>query len=95
VWVVAFPSRRLGRVAGALAVGSTRWAWLALALAAGILLAQTLRIAAGVRDRAWARGSALLYAASCMAAKVPQGFGMLRYLEVRSRRRAPRLIEYK
>jgi hypothetical protein len=30
-----------------------------------------------------------------MLAKLPQGFGMVRYLEIRIRRLTPRLIEYK
>jgi hypothetical protein len=66
-----------------------------LLIAVGVVGAQTLRIAAKPSSPGRGAGDALLYAASCMIAKLPQGLGMLRYAQVRIRKLTPRLIEYK
>jgi GT2 family glycosyltransferase len=95
LWLVVLPVlAALGAVA-ALSRGSTAGAAIVLLIAVGVVGAQTLRIAAKPSSPGRGAGDALLYAASCMIAKLPQGLGMLRYVQVRIRKLTPRLIEYK
>jgi GT2 family glycosyltransferase len=95
LWVAVFPALIvLGLVLAArrespgtaLAVG---------AIGVGLAGAQTVRIAARRTAPGEDATDARLYALSCMAAKLPQALGMLRYLRSRLRRSTPRLIEYK
>jgi hypothetical protein len=76
-------------------LGDLTLVWV-LPLSALLLAAvQTARIALRRPAPGSGAGDAWLYAASCMAAKLPQSFGMLRYLRDRTRRRGAALIEYK
>ncbi len=95
VWVVAFPALlALGLLAAAHRGSSSAVLAVAVIAAAGVC-AQTARIAAKRHSRGDSAADAGVYAVSCMAAKLPQSLGMLRYLSYRRRRLAPRLIEYK
>ena len=95
LWVIVLPVLAALGVLVSLLCGSTESAVIVLLVAVGGVCAQTLRIAARRPSRGRGAGEALLYAAACMVAKLPQAFGMLRYCVVRIRKLTPRLIEYK
>jgi GT2 family glycosyltransferase len=94
-WGIGFPAL--------VAVGFVLAAWrssisvtlLVGGAAALLLLAQTARIALRRKAPGESAGDSVLYAAGCMAAKIPQLLGMLRYLGQRLMRQRARLIEYK
>ena len=95
IWVAALPVLVLGGMAIAAAQGARDAVWLVPLAALALAAAQTLRIAVRRPSPGAGAGDAWLYAASCMAAKVPQSLGMLRYVRDRARRRGSALIEYK
>jgi GT2 family glycosyltransferase len=95
VWVVAFPLLVLAAAAIAASRGSAPGALLVLAAGGAIGLLQVARVAAGRGARGRGAKERALYALSCMAGKVPQTLGMMRYLGDRSSRERPTLIEYK
>jgi glycosyltransferase involved in cell wall biosynthesis len=95
VWVVALP------------IALLIWTWLASTrgtltelcaaplIAVGLVCVQIARIALRRPSPGNGAADAWLYGASCMAAKLPQSLGMIRYLRDRARRQRPVLIEYK
>jgi GT2 family glycosyltransferase len=95
IWVVALPVLVLAATAIAAALGNFTAVWVVPLSALLLAAVQTLRIAVRRPAPGNGAGDAWLYAASCMAAKLPQSFGMLRYLRDRTRRRGAALIEYK
>jgi len=94
VWGIGFPLLVLAGAAFA-AARSPSGALLVLAAGAAIALLQVVRVAAGSGARGRGAKERGLYALSCMAGKVPQTLGMVRYLGDRSSRERPTLIEYK
>jgi GT2 family glycosyltransferase len=95
VWAIAFPALvTLGLVLAAQR-SSIPGMIMVAGGAAGLLIAQTVRIALKRNSPGENAGDAALYAAACMAAKPPQLVGMLRYLGHRLIRHRPRLFEYK
>jgi GT2 family glycosyltransferase len=95
LWVLVLPALAALGVLVSLRRGSVESAVIVLLVVLGGVCAQTLRIAARRPSRGRGAGDALLYAAACMVAKLPQAFGMLRYCAVRIRKLTPHLIEYK
>ncbi len=95
LWIVALPLLILIGLAAAAFAGSGKAALLIVAAVLASVLAQTLRIAARRDSRGESAGDRLLYAASCMAGKLPQFVGMLQHLSHRVTRTRARLIEYK
>lgn len=94
-WVVGFPAVVLLGIGLAASFGAPTSVLLVVAVAAAVLLLQVARIAAGSGARGRSLRERSLYAVSCMAGKLPQALGMLRYLGDRSSRERPTLIEYK
>ncbi len=95
VWVLAFPTIATIGIVLAAQRSSSAGVVMVAAGAAGLLVAQTARIALKRKSPGENAADAVLYATACMAAKLPQLVGMLRYLGQRLRGRGPRLIEYK
>jgi hypothetical protein len=95
IWGLAFPALVVLGLALAARSSSSSAVLLVLAGAVAALLAQALRIAIKRRSPGENAADAAIYAAGCMAGKLPQLVGMLRYLEQRLRGRRARLQEYK
>jgi GT2 family glycosyltransferase len=95
VWVVGFPLFVLAGAALVASRGSATGALLVLAAGAAIALLQIVRVAVGNGARGRGARERGLYALACMAGKVPQTLGMVRYLGDRARSGRPTLIEYK
>lgn len=94
-WVVGFPALVLLGIALAASFGTPASALIVVGAAAAILSLQVARIAVGSGARGRSPRERFLYASSCMAGKVPQALGMIRYLGDRTSRERPTLIEYK
>ena len=77
------------------ALAAVAWVWLGLVFWAGGYGLLMLRIYRHRRRRGDSARFALLYAAFCVLAKVPQCVGVLQYHLDRLRDRRPALIEYK
>jgi GT2 family glycosyltransferase len=95
VWTVVLPALALAAILFAWTRVSVETAWLVAGFVVAGLCAQIARIALRRPTRGAGPGDAWLYACSCMAGKLPEAVGMLRYLVVRARGLSPRLIEYK
>jgi len=95
LWAVVLPLFALAAIGHAWTRVSVEAAWLVAGFVVAGLCAQIARIALRRPTRGAGPADAWLYATSCMAGKLPEAVGMLRYLVIRARGLAPRLIEYK
>ena len=95
LWSGGFPSLLAAGVLGAVLLGSLALALTVVGGAVAVILVQVLRIARNRTAPGEDTTDVRLYAASCMAAKLPQAIGILRFWRLRMRGITPRLIEYK
>lgn len=95
LWVVAFPALICAGLIAAAYRDSLPLAFAVGGIALALACGQTARIAFRRDSPGENATDAWIYAVSCMAGKLPEAAGVLRYLHRRLTRGAPRLIEYK
>ncbi len=85
-----------GIVVPAVALGGAPFTF-GLSIVAAVLLYAVLaaRVYRRVRLSGWSRSDSAAYGVHCMAAKVPQGIGLIRYHYGQATGTAPKIIEHK